>query len=275
VRLYLAGVGNYAKYLFGLDNLRFLVSYFYLAQNKDWDVVDFALDNDIPLMLDSGAWSALTSKQEIDNRLYVEFCKQHKDKFEVIVSLDVIGDWQTTKINHDEMQQAGIDSLPTFHIDSPFDELERLLEQNSYIGIGGIAGKGNQIKTRNWINYVNHLADGHKFHGFGVTTPNLLKLYDWYSVDGTTWMTGAIRYGRIMHHNEGRLKWIAVNNQRELEKNWHLIGNDIREGWTLENGRTEKYEKVSVRYNAKSLLDLVEYYSRDQQKELAKQDFLL
>lgn len=39
MRLYLAGVGGYGKYLLGLDNLRFLVSYYYLKDGQDWETV--------------------------------------------------------------------------------------------------------------------------------------------------------------------------------------------------------------------------------------------
>lgn len=275
MRVYLAGVGGYAKYLIGLPNLRFLVSYFYLRDKKssDWQSVNLALDSGIPLMLDCGAWSAMTKNQVIDNQEYIKFCQEHRDKFEVIVSLDVIGNWQETKRNHDEMKQAGLNGLTTFHLGSPFENLNHLLETENYIGIGGIAGKGNQVTTQNWVKYINSLNSNCKFHGFGVTTPELLKLYDWYSVDGTTWMTGAARYGRIMYHSEGHIKWIKISDQKDLEANWHLIGEDIKEGWTLEGGRTKEYERVSLRYNAKSLLGLVDYCSKN--KKLDKQGFLL
>lgn len=277
MRLYLAGVGKYGDYLLGLDNLRFLVSYFYLRKAKapEWHTVNFAIENDIPLMLDCGAWSAFNNDQEINNQEYIKFCKEHRSKFEVIVSLDVIGNYKATNTNHQEMKKAGINSLPTFHLGSPFDELEKLLEQENYIGIGGIATKGNQTIVKNWIKYVNHLANRHKFHGFGVTTPNLLKQHNWHSVDGTTWMTAAVRYGRLMINlGNGKFKWIAVNDQKQLEENWHLIKDDIESGWHLENGRTEKYEEVSLRYNAKSLLELVQYHSKNRVRQ-PKQEYLL
>lgn len=273
--LYLAGVGKYGEALLGLDNLRFLVSYFYLRNEKsnDWYDVNLALRNKIPLMLDSGAWSAMTRNETLDNQEYIRFCMKHGNKFEVIVSLDVIGDWQTTKKNHEEMKQAGISSLTTFHLGSPFEELNRLFHTESYLGIGGLATRGNRIISQKWIKYINTKRSSCRFHGFGVTTPELLKLYDWHSVDGTTWMTAAIRYGRIMYHHQGNIKWIQVSNQKELEANWHLIGEGIRKGWDLVNGRTKNYEYVALRYNAKSLLELVKYCSENKKEDL--QGFLL
>jgi hypothetical protein len=269
MKLYLAGADRSYQHLLGLDNLAFLTSYFYLRKNNSfWELVDMCNKNNIPVMLDCGAWSALNQDVILDNKEYIDFCQQHINKFRPIVSLDVIGNHRETKVNFDELAADGIKSIPTFHIGSPFEYLDYYVSQTDYIGLGGIAAKTNEKQTYSWLRYIFDKCPGCKFHGFGVTNPKLLQSFDWHSVDGTTWITGALRYGRIMYNRgDGTFKWIHVQNQKQLEENWHLIGEDIQRGWDLRNGRTEYYEQVSMRYNAKSLIDLVDYCSKNKRKD--------
>lgn len=275
MRLYLAGADGVYQYLDGLDNLAFLVSYYYLKSGGNrWNIVHYANKNKIPLMLDCGAWTAYTKKIEIPVQDYINFCLEFGHHFNTIVSLDVIGNHENTAKNYQMMRDAKIDCIPTFHFSSPYEALDRLIRQTDYVGLGGIATKGGNRVSKEWARYVFATYPNIKFHGFGVTTPALLKAHSWHSVDGTTWMTAAVRYGRIMVNlGNGRFKWIAIQNQEQLEKNWHSIKDDIEEGWSLENGRTKHYERVSLRYNAKSLIDLVKYCTENKINQL--QEYLI
>ena len=274
IKLYLAGADSYFKFLDGLSNLAFLVSYYYLAKKSDWAIVDYANNNNLPIMLDCGAWTAMNKKEVINNRDFIDFCLKYGNRFNHIVSLDVIGNPTETRKNYLEILEAGINSIPTFHFGSNFSELKFLASKTDYIGLGGIATKGNQVKVKSWLNFIFKNYPNLRFHGFGITTPELLKYYNWHSVDGTTWMTAAVRYGRIMVNlGNGKFKWIAISDQNELKENWHLIKDDMVLGWSLENGRTDKYEEVSTRYNAKSLIELVSYCSQNKKKNY--QEYLL
>jgi len=262
--LYLAGADGYYKHLEGLPNLRFLVSYFYLKDNKGWDLVEWANNKSYPVILDCGAWSAFNKKITLDNKDYIDFCLKYQDKFFDIVALDVINNHQATMSNYLEIYNAGlIDSIPTFHFGTPFEELDKLTKMTNYIGLGGIAQKGRQIKINKWLDYVFTNYPDVKFHGFGATTPELLCRYNWHSIDGTTWMTAAVRYGRIMVNlGNGKIKWIKVQSQSQLTKHWDLV-KEIELGWSLKNGRTDRYEEVSTRFNAKSLIEIVDYCTKN------------
>lgn len=267
MKVYLAGVGSNYKYLENLPHLAFLVSYHYISGNgPDNKAIKYATQNGIPLFLDSGAFSAMTVGAKIDLSTYSLYCDIYGRQFEVIMSLDVIGDADATWKNHSYMRKEGIKSLCTFHLDSDWKYLIQMLESgDDYIALAVKGKQGEKERVRIFLDECFELIQKYnptvKTHGLGLTTPSIIRDYPLTSIDGTTWMTGASQYGRIMYHNEGAIQWIRVSDQADLEANWHLIGDDICEGWDLKKGRTKQYERVSLRYNAKSLIDLVEYWN--------------
>lgn len=269
MRVYLAGVGTNFKYLEGLDNLAFLVSYYYIQSNgPDAKAAKYANKKGIPLFLDSGAFSAMTVGAKIDLSTYTLFCEIYGKQFDVIMSLDVIGNAEATWVNHSYMRNEGVKSLCTFHLDSDWKYLIQMLESgDDYIALAVKGLQGQKERVRVFLDECFNLIQKYnptiRTHGLGLTTPSIIRDYPLDSIDGTTWMTGAAQYGRIMYHNEGTIQWIRVSDQADLEANWHLIGDAIQEGWDLKKGRTKEYERVSLRYNAKSLIELVEYWNKN------------
>lgn len=268
MKVYLAGVGSNFKYLEGLDNLAFLVSYHYVQNNgPDAKAIKYATSKRIPLFLDSGAFSAMTVGAKIDLSTYTLYCEIYGKAFEVIMSLDVIGDAEATWVNHSYMRKEGVKSLCTFHLDSDWKYLIQMIESgDDYIALAVKGQQGQKERVRVFLDECFNLIQKYnptiKTHGLGLTTSSIVRDYPLTSIDGTTWMTAASKFGRIMYHCNGETKWITVSDQEDLEKNWHLIGDDIQEGWGLKTGRTKQYERVSLRYNAKSLIDLVEYWNQ-------------
>lgn len=259
MRIYLAGVGTNFKYLEGLDNLAFLVSYYYV-NNSDEKTVKYALANNIPLFLDSGAFSAMMSNAIIDLPTYTLYCNIYGSKYEVIASLDVIGDWEQTRKNHLYMKNEGVNSISTFHIDSPYEALIEILQEENYIALGVKGQQGQRKKMHTWLDECFKLRDKYnpscRVHGFGLTTPSVMDKYPFHSIDGTTWMTAAARYGRIIVLKDKSFTWIHVNNKAQLTKHWELVRDTLKGGWDLEEGRLPGYERVSLRHNAESLIEL-------------------
>jgi len=205
----------------GLENLAFLVSYWYILHGKGWNVIKYSLERGIPLFLDSGAFSAMTLGAKIDIDEYIEFCRRHGDKFEVIASLDVIGDWKKTKINHDKMRQAGINSIPTFHVREPFDFLCELLESNDYIALGVAGMQRRRRAIIAWLTKCfklrKEIRPDCRFHGFALTSSQIIRFFPWHSIDSSTWIN-ARRFGNIIVREQDGFRQIGRHQRWQLKQ---------------------------------------------------------
>jgi len=173
----------------------------------------------VSLFLDSGAFSAWARGITIDLEEYIVFCLKHIDYVDVIASLDVIpGEGMFGKIdsddvkrsarqgwlNYHEMLKAGIPKeklIHTFHQGEDFKWLKRMVRSIPYIALSPANDKTTDQK-RIWLDgCMKYVVDECgtplvKFHGFGVTSVDLVIRYPWYSVDSTSWVkTG--RFGGV------------------------------------------------------------------------------
>lgn len=260
MRLYLAGVddGNY-DVLAGLEHLAILVSYWLIQEGQCRDIIDRAARDKVPLFLDSGAYSAMSVNASISNQEYIDYCLVNGSRFEAIASLDVIGDGAATARNHAEMQEAGIDAIPTFHALENFSHLKALAEHNPYIALGGLAKFGQkreyQKPIMSWIAKAFQVArainPAIKIHGFGVTSWKRMAQFEWTSVDSTTWFV-AQQYGELLVRDGRRLTRIAKSRPRDLER----YGIGVAHLLPDRNQATEQYH-FAKRHNAKVLLEWV------------------
>jgi hypothetical protein len=155
------------------------------------------------LMLDSGAYSALTRGETIDVRKYIDFIKDNQQYCHSYVNLDVIPGGKPhlsleeaakrSYTNLQTMWKAHLKPLPVFHIGEDFKWLQRLLDDGErYIGLGGMA-KARQDVRRRWLDQVWTVLTNDegrplvKVHGFGLTQVEHIKRYPWFSVDSTAW----------------------------------------------------------------------------------------
>lgn len=116
-----------------------LMSYHYLGNINMQRLASALADVDIPLMLDSGAFSAHNIGAVISLEEYIEYCKGHGSIFEIQVALDVIGDGKTSKRNLDVMLDAGLKPMPVFTVDESESEenIDWFLQRSRSIGIAG------------------------------------------------------------------------------------------------------------------------------------------
>jgi len=148
------------------------------------------------IFLDSGAFSALNKKTEVDMQEYIAFIKANEQFIEVYANLDVIGDAEATLKNQQIMEAAGLRPLPVFHSEDDFSYLHHYVKNYDYIALGGMAGKDSTTKKR--IEFLDRCFEvicdtpdkkpKCKVHGFGLTENAMLFRYPWYSVDSTTWV---------------------------------------------------------------------------------------
>lgn len=203
------------------------------------------------LFLDSGAYSAFNSGVKIDLDDYIKYVQKHKDATTIYATLDVIGDWKATKKNTEYMESKGLKPLPVFHYKSPLDELKRMCSKYDYIALGGLVPlKTNTKLLRLWLDtcfkviYEETMKKGKpllKVHGFGLTNFSIWRDYPFYSVDSTTWLTGAIFARRLIFEKgvmrnmqkarskEKTLKRLALCNDNYRDTNMNNL-NDMQKG---------------------------------------------
>lgn len=169
------------------------------------------------LFLDSGAYSAKTQGIEISPYRYVSFLRKWRPWFDVVANLDVIGDGDGTLKNQRLMEELGEKPIPTYHTGEPYSLLEYYVERYPYIALGGNVGRSTD-ELIGWLDHVWHkyLTNARglptvRVHGFGVTSPDIMSRYPWFSVDSTSWLMAAAN-GRavICDVDQGGRPWLRT-----------------------------------------------------------------
>ncbi len=171
------------------------------------------------LFLDSGAHSLYNDRiRKAKDHLFYEtdefwkyvddyciFLKEHKDKFRVYVSVDVIFNSEMTwKVQRYMEDVYKLNPLPAFHAQEDFKWLKKYMDNYEYIGLGGL---GQGMTRGNWLANVGEPAwnlicnekgiPRVKIHGFAMTSPNLVIEFPYYSADSTSWMQFG-KYGLLV-----------------------------------------------------------------------------
>lgn len=141
-------------------------------------------------MLDSGAFSEMTSGKAIDLGAYIAFAHEHRRGYDEIVNLDVISGDVTARIdaglrNLAAMRAAGLDPMPVWHQGEPWSVLTDLAS-------GGRVGIGLQRPFRcveeTLDGAFSRLPSGCRVHGFALANERYTGRYPFASVDSATWV---------------------------------------------------------------------------------------
>lgn len=199
------------------------------------------------VMLDSGAYSAWRKKKEIDIDKYIEFVKTHRDKFEICVNLDVIGDGRASYENWMYLRRNGLDTMPVFHVGTDEKWLEKYMRKVDYIGIGAIANLSAERRFHGldhvWKKFLYNW--GGKVHGMGLTDTQWLERFPWYSVDSISPVLqaayGGIYVPRIEH---GKFNYLKLDMYKVSSKSkGHEVGT-ISSYFALPYAVRERYEEL-------------------------------
>jgi len=146
------------------------------------------------VILDSGAFTVISQGIVIDVESYAAFAAEHQDLFDVVVGLDdIAGDLGTTWRNQATLEAAGVEALPVFHQDEPWEVLEAYAERYDYIGVGFARREGGRLAHGQKENaaflreFFSRVGDRAKVHGFAMTRW-AGKGWPFFSVDSTTWI---------------------------------------------------------------------------------------
>lgn len=188
--LYYAGMGGEVAALHtavknGCSHL--MLSYYYRKGYNEKQIRRFRKLG-LHLFLDSGAFSAWKNGIEINIDDYIQYIQNnHIGKY---IVLDIVGDPELTYKNLKYMESKGLQPIPVFHLGSDKKYLEQLVNEGYYyICLGGTVGSNRNKRIEFFDECFNNFPDTY-FHGLGMTDPQLLLKYPWFSADSTTWLIG-------------------------------------------------------------------------------------
>lgn len=267
-----------------------LESYHYIDKQRYVDKVRKTGDR---VFLDSGAFSAFTKGISVDLKQYCRYIKANEDIIEKVDGilcasvLDGIGDPLKTYQNQLAMEKEGVRPLPCFHYGEDERYLEWYISKYEYITLGGMV----PISTGQlfiWLDrlWSKYLTDGSgrpkvRVHGFGLTTPSLMRRYPWYSVDSSSWIRLGFS-GNILFR-DGRSFAVSAQspNRREHQKHFLTISPHERQavlatlapyGINLERAATIPYSRWA--FNAGMFTIIGEDASMEDPKFILEQEGL-
>ena len=217
--------------------LSILESFYYADEWTEWVIPRVS-----NFMLDSGVFTmAYGAGSNVDyyeyTERYIDFINKNNVKlfFEMDID-DVAGLAKAEELRRKIEIGTGKQPIPIFHKTRGKDYFINMCKNYPYVAIGGIAGKGNMTKRKEYMPYFKWFIDtahkyGAKIHGLGFTDLKALEVFDFDSVDSTSWTTGN-RFGSIYRFNgrtmekydkkEGQRladpKAVALNNFNEWVK---------------------------------------------------------
>jgi len=147
-------------------------------------------------VLDSGAFTALSSGKAIDLGAFIEYAQEMRAsdaRLAAVFALDVIGDPVASLRNTERMWEAGIEAIPCFHLGSDWTHLQELTRYPR-IAIGGAARRSPKVKAQ-FAAEVFRRVWPKRIHGFGFGAQRMVLQFPWHSVDASSW-TNAMRFGQ-------------------------------------------------------------------------------
>lgn len=245
-----------------------LESYHYIHGQK---FVDKIREQNEHVFLDSGAFSAHSLGVVININDYCDYIIRNRDILRVedgavmASVLDGIGDPLQTWRNQLYMEAYGAKPLPCFHYSEPFEYLDWYVARYSYITIGGLVGKTAKDQQI-WLDRIwERMVDGSgraklKVHGFGMTSPELMKRYPWHSCDSSSWIQSAA-FGNIYTSEYGPIS-VSKESPARHDNGRHFSSLTTIEQQSLEDMLNRKgfnYERLSTVYESRAIYSMLGY----------------
>lgn len=223
-----------------------LVSYYYLEQflknrhryhYRDW-------------VMDSGAFSAHNSGATVDLQEYTDCCKRltaEDPKLTEVYALDVIGDWRGSLKNTEKMWAQGVQAVPCFHADEPWDVLVGMARDYPKIALGGVA-LAKSGKKMAWAAQCFARVWPKKIHGFAFGSEKAIMTLPFHSVDATNWEIGPCKFGRWAAFGNAQISVRGSQQNLRAEVEWYLeLEQKARTRWRKEMALLEEADARGVR----------------------------
>ncbi|MFD1675646.1 hypothetical protein [Alicyclobacillus fodiniaquatilis] len=206
VRHYFCGLGRAGNDDWNLieeNGAKFiLLSYWDLRRDKTDSWRQKLIDHGLSVLIDSGEFSRFQAERDgipyepllVED--YAAWLWKHQDLIVGALSLDKIGDAETSERNYRYLVDQGLQPIPVWHCQSSWESLEAMVRQDHpIIAIGGTKfikrAERHQMFSELFRRYPTQ-----PFHGLGVASP-YIAMYDWFSVDSSSWLAGR-QFGRLV-----------------------------------------------------------------------------
>ena len=181
-----------------------LLSYAF-ARQKPEDFALFANNPHVEVLLDSGAFTALNSGEEIHLKDYMAFLEMWRDKLFGYLALDVLGDPVGTDVNLRVMRNAGFKPIPVHVRGDDEARMDELFEWSDWVALGGLRRPHTGWGPKEYVKQKMIWAKGRNVHWLGYTNHGMVRGFRPYSCDSSNWAIGA-RWG-VLHVHLGGWKW--------------------------------------------------------------------
>lgn len=176
-----------------------------------------ATKRDIPVIVDSGAWSNFTGAASVTLEDHATYLKANWVDGARHIALDVIQDPDGSYRNWLTERRLGLDVEPTIHYGTPPEFIDKYLDEglgSEWVNLGGMAhlqGKRHlHRKLAAWSAAImNRCPVGTKFHALGGTTPGLNHLIAYHGVDSTYWLQ-VHKWNTVPLFDHETPKWVVV-----------------------------------------------------------------
>lgn len=172
-------------------------------------------------MLDSGAFTFINNfkgKVDFDEYLtqYINFINENDIEHFFELDIDsVAGIEEVERLRKRLEDETGKKSIPVWHKSRGKQYFIDMCNEYEYVSIGGIVTK--EIKPRDYKDFRWFIDAAHdrgcKIHGLGFTNLKGMKIYNFDSVDSTSWTFGS-KFGALFLFDGQELKRIDSGNGR-------------------------------------------------------------
>lgn len=238
MKIYFAGIESSLDVCEEVKPKNILFS-FYAAKPA---VVSWAKNNCESFLLDSGAFTLVRSRKNIDfdsyTDMYIDFINEHKIDLFFEMDIDkLVGLKKVEELRNRIERGTGKQCIPVFHRNRGKDYFLFMAKNYKYIALGGVAGgmdtKKTDYKYFPWLINAAH-ENGAKIHGLGFTDFKYLLRRDFCfdTVDSTSWLCGA-NYGNIYTVRDGYPKQSNVRKEGYKADGKKIIKHNMKviEGW--------------------------------------------
>jgi hypothetical protein len=170
------------------------------------------------LMIDSGAFSAHTLGKKISLTEYAEYLDHYRGHWDHAVTLDVIGDPETSRRQTMKLHAMGVPVMPVFTRGDTIAEFDAMVKEVGYVCVGGLVGLPAAVVEKR-VTLLQRRAEslGGGIHALGVGAIPTLARARPYSADASN-VSGAFRFGSILFFDQGRVLNVSVTDKAKMRK---------------------------------------------------------
>ena len=171
-------------------------------------------------LLDSGAFTFMNNSNnavDFDEYLtrYIEFINKHDIQYFFELDVDAsVGLKEVERLRKRLETETGKKCIPVWHRSRGKENFITLCKEYDYVAIGGIVTKEikpHEYKYLKWFIDTAHSYNC-KIHGLGFTNLKGLYIYNFDSVDSTSWVGGS-KFDKLYHFSGIGISQVATGNR--------------------------------------------------------------